>query len=77
VTATPHSGKDETFRNLIGLLDEGLHDINLEQPAERSRLAGYFVQRRRADIRKYLDDETPFPKDRQTKEAAYALTPGY
>lgn len=77
VTATPHSGKDETFRNLIGLLDEGLHGINLEASAERSRLASYFVQRRRADIRKYLDEETPFPKDRQTKEAAYALTAAY
>ncbi len=77
VTATPHSGKDETFRNLIGLLDERLHDINLEASAERSRLAGYFVQRRRADIRRYLDEETPFPKDRQSQEAAYSLTQEY
>lgn len=77
VTATPHSGKDETFRNLIGLLSEDLHDINLEASAERSRLASYFVQRRRADIRKYLDEETPFPKDRQTKESAYSLTAAY
>ena len=32
VTATPHSGKDETFRNLIGLLDPALH------AAQRDRL---------------------------------------
>ena len=77
VTATPHSGKDEAFRNLIGLLDERLHDINLEASAERRRVASYLVQRRRADIRKYLDEETPFPKDRETKEAAYSLTAAY
>ena len=77
VTATPHSGQDETFRNLIGLLDESLHDVNLEAPAERSRLANHFVQRRRDHIRKYLDEETPFPKDRHTKEAPYSLTSAY
>lgn len=77
VTATPHSGNDATFRNLIGLLDDRLHDINLEESGERSRLASYFVQRRRPHIRKYLDEETPFPTDRETKEAAYSLTSSY
>jgi superfamily II DNA or RNA helicase len=77
VTATPHSGKDEGFRNLLGLLDPALATANLEDRKGREQLAKHFVQRRRADIRKYLDEETAFPKDRESKEAAYALTPEY
>lgn len=77
VTATPHSGKDATFRNLLGLLDPTLATIDLDQAAGRELLAGHLVQRRRADIRRYLDEDTPFPTDRLTKEVAYALTPEY
>ena len=77
VTATPHSGKDVTFRNLIGLLDPALHDLNLDQTKGRELLARHLVQRRRADIRQFLDEETPFPSDRQSKEVAYKLSPAY
>ncbi len=77
VTATPHSGKDETFRNLIGLLDPVLHTADLDRPAGRELLAKHFVQRRRADIRQFLDEETPFPKDRLSKEVAYELSQPY
>jgi len=77
VTATPHSGKDATFRNLLGLLDPTLAGVDLDQAAGREQLAGHLVQRRRADIRRYLDEDTPFPADRLTKEVAYALTPEY
>lgn len=35
------------------------------------------MQRRRADIRQFLDEETPFPSDRQSKEVAYKLSPAY
>ena len=77
VTATPHSGKDETFRNLIGLLHTDLHTVDLEQARGRELLARHFVQRRRADIRQYLDERTPFPRDRLSKEVAYELTPAY
>ncbi len=77
VTATPHSGKDEAFRNLIGLLDPALHDLDLDQPKGRELLARHLVQRRRADIRQFLDEETPFPSDRQSKEVAYKLSPAY
>ena len=34
------------------------------------------IQRQRADIREYLDEDTPFP-DRETTETAYKLTAGY
>lgn len=77
VTATPHSGKDEAFRNLIGLLDPALHDVDLDQPRGRDLLARHLVQRRRADIRRFLDENTPFPSDRESKEVAYELSPAY
>lgn len=77
VTATPHSGKDETFRNLIGLLHPDLHDLDLDHAKGRELLAQHFVQRRRADIRKYLDENTPFPSDRLSKEVPYQLTEPY
>jgi superfamily II DNA or RNA helicase len=77
LTATPHSGKDDGFRNLLGLLDPELATLDLEQPAGRDRLARHLVQRRRADIRRYLDAYTPFPEDRQTSERPYRLSGGY
>src|ERR1022692_3721010 len=77
VTATPHSGKDEGFRNLLALLDPGLADVNLETTEGRERLARGFVQRRRADIRSYLGEDTPFPEDRLSQERPYLLSPAY
>jgi superfamily II DNA or RNA helicase len=77
VTATPHSGKEEGFRNLLRLLDPALGEINREASAGRELLARHFVQRRRADIRTYLDEETPFPGDRLSQERSYKLHPEY
>jgi superfamily II DNA or RNA helicase len=77
VTATPHSGKDEGFRNLLALLSPDLEQVDLESVAGRERLARYFVQRRRANIRSYLDQSTPFPEDRLTQEQPYSLSPDY
>ena len=76
-SATPHSGKEESFRNLLGLLDPALETVNLETRKGRETLARHFVQRRRGDIRRYLDEDTPFPKDRLTKEVSYTLSPEY
>jgi superfamily II DNA or RNA helicase len=76
-SATPHSGKEETFRNLLGLLDPELATVDLEERKGRERLAKHFVQRRRADIRRYLDEDTPFPKDRLTTEVPYTLSHEY
>lgn len=73
-TATPHSGNDGAFRNLIGLLDPALKTIDLATEAGRRRLAAHMVQRRRADIRTYLDEDTKFPSDRQTNEVSYRLS---
>lgn len=77
VTATPHSGKEEGFRNLLGLLDPALASIDLDDVKGRERLARHFVQRRRGDIRRYLDEDTAFPSDRETREAPYDLSPEY
>lgn len=81
VTATPHSGKENEFRSLLGLLDSSLRDLpdDLSGPqsvAHRRRLAEHFVQRRRADIKSYLDSQTPFPEREDTDES-YRLSPAY
>jgi superfamily II DNA or RNA helicase len=78
VTATPHTGKDEAFRNLVGFLDprlaEELADSDRAALAEtRSRLARHLVLRQRAHIARYLGTETTFPV-RNSSEVAYSLT---
>jgi len=77
VTATPHSGQEEGFRNLIGLLDPELANLDLSAAKGRERLARHMVQRRRSHIRKFLEQETAFPSDRLTQEQRYYLTDDY
>jgi superfamily II DNA or RNA helicase len=77
VTATPHSGKDESFRSLIGLLDSALADIDLTTDEGRRRLAAHYIQRRRGHIRSYLKTDTAFPDDRLFTEMPYRLSPAY
>ena len=81
VTATPHSGKEEAFRSLLSLLHPELQSLpedldGLFRDAIRNRLSQHLVQRRRADIRAYLDQDTAFP-DRKDKESSYKLSPAY
>ncbi|MCX5045259.1 DEAD/DEAH box helicase [Aldersonia sp. NBC_00410] len=81
LTATPHSGDDTAWQSLIGLLDDRLGDLPADlsgraREEDRKLLAKYMIQRQRADIREYLDEDTPFP-DRETTETAYKLTAGY
>ena len=76
-TATPHSGDETAFANLLGLCHPTLATTDLTTEAGRVLLAKHFVQRRRADIRHYLDEDTPFPKDRKTLDVPYALSPAY
>jgi superfamily II DNA or RNA helicase len=88
VTATPHSGKESAFRNLLGLVRPELAKVDLDSEAGRVLLAQHFVQRKRADIRQYLtkkdglaDDslaeKTAFPSDRFFKDETYKLSPAY
>jgi hypothetical protein len=81
VTATPHSGKEEAFRSLLSLLNPdfaGLPETltGPENAPRRRRLAAHIVQRRRADIRHFLQTETPFPQ-REEREVTYSLSPVY
>ena len=81
VTATPHSGKDESFRSLLGLLDDDFKHMPDNLAGEtnrhhRTRLARHLVQRRRADIAGYLQADTSFPR-RADAEDTYRLSSGY
>ena len=54
LTATPHSGNETAFHNLLGLIDtEFAHLPDLTGEAQRrlrEKLAAHFIQRRRRDI---------------------------
>ncbi|MGW1885707.1 helicase-related protein [Streptomyces sp. NPDC001970] len=77
VTATPHSGKEEPFRRLLGLLDPRLATVSFDTRAGRELLAQFFVQRRRADIREDFQDGAHFPSTRDSAEVSYALHRDY
>ncbi len=76
LTATPHSGDDDAFFNLLGLLRPDfaqLKDLPANQRSDlREALARHFVQRRRPDIAEW-QDTSMFP-DRRTAELTYKLT---
>lgn len=81
VTATPHSGNEDAFRSLLSLLDGDFADLptDLDRAGRegiRRKLARHLVQRRRADIRHYLDTDTAFP-ERKDKEATYTFSKDY
>ncbi|MBL8204745.1 MAG: DEAD/DEAH box helicase [Blastocatellia bacterium] len=78
LTATPHSGKPEEFHSLLGLLKSEFETLDLPNSSqtERRELARYFVQRKRADVEKWMGEDTPFPK-RDAFEQDYALSPKY
>ena len=81
VTATPHSGNEDAFRSLLSLLDKDFANLppdldRSEREGIRRRLARHLVQRRRADIRHYLDIDTAFP-ERKDKETTYAFSHEY
>ena len=74
LTATPHSGDEQAFDRLLGLLDSAFEGAALEDEALRIRLARHLVQRRRADITgrdwgedrafpKHVTTERPYPLD--------------
>ena len=77
LTATPHSGDDAAFHNLLGLLEPDFTSL-AEMPegearrALREKLALHFVQRRRGDIAEWKDT-AGFPT-RENREATYLLT---
>lgn len=79
LTATPHSGDEDAFHNLLGLLDPAfasLRDATGERHRQlREKLAGYFIQRRRGDIEAW-NEPGLFPRH-EPGEAKYRLTGEY
>lgn len=76
LTATPHSGDEDAFFNLLGLLRPDfvqLKDLPPEARTDlREELSRHFVQRRRPDIAEW-QDTSMFP-ERKTREETYRLT---
>ncbi len=77
LTATPHSGDNDAFYNLLSLLRPEFALLRedrseAKKKALRDDLARHFVQRRRIDIEEW-QDSTIFPR-RLTTEITYALT---
>jgi superfamily II DNA or RNA helicase len=78
LTATPHSGKPEEFQSLLGLLKHDFETLDLPSSgqSERRSLARHFIQRKRADVERWMGEDTPFP-DRDTTEWNYDLSSAY
>lgn len=81
LTATPHSGNEEAFYNLLSLLKPEfvkLRDVTSAKSPLRQELAKYFVQRRRQDIERWSrenNDTHTFFTVRKSAELTYNLTP--
>lgn len=75
LTATPHSGKDEEFLSLLGLLKPAFKELNFDNlaPSDRKNIAKYFIQRKRENIKRWLNEDTLFP-DRDSKEVGFTLS---
>jgi len=78
LTATPHSGKSEEFQSLLGLIRPSFEALDLptSTQSQRQELAKHFVQRKRADVEKWMDENTPFPQ-REAFEWPYDLSRDY
>jgi ERCC4-related helicase len=75
LTATPHSGDETAFYNLLSLLNPEFTKLQNRTSASdplRQELARHFVQRRRIDIEEWHDTRG-FPK-RMTTELTYPLS---
>ena len=76
LTATPHSGDEDAYFRLLGLLHPDFAALSNaagdEHKKLRDRLAAHFVQRRRPDIAEWKEGNL-FPR-RETKELTYKLT---
>ena len=80
-TATPHSGDEGAFRSLLALLRPDFANLpqelsGRENERHRREVANHLVQRRRADIRAYMETDTAFP-EREETEVSYVLSNEY
>ena len=75
VTATPHSGIEESFRSLLGTLDTKF-DMPVESDLPRDGLVSHLIQRKRTDLQRWLGADTPFP-EREAVERSYQMSEDY
>ena len=77
LTATPHSGKQQEFQSLLGLLNSDYEQIDVvnSEYEIRKEVARHIVIRRRADVQQW-HEKTFFP-EREQSEIAYSLSPEY
>lgn len=76
VTATPHSGIEESFRSLLGTLDSSF-DKPVEQDIPNQQLKNHLVQRRRTDLIDWLGSKTPFPERDDQEIPPYTMSSEY
>lgn len=78
LTATPHSGKPEQFNSLLSLIKAEYLNLDIPSASQEKKrdLAKYYVQRRRADVEKWMGEDTPFP-ERDSGEVQYDLSVKY
>lgn len=77
LTATPHRGRADTFKNLLQLLDEDIFatsDLASERVKELSQdgVNKFFIRRLKEDMKDWYGN--PLYKERFTKTVAYQLT---
>ncbi len=84
LTATPHSGDQDSFTNLLSLLHTDFVNLSAETMIAsdlrddlRKRLADHFVQRRRADIEEWQDTSLFPDRQRKTPDPTYKLSPAW
>jgi len=78
LTATPHRGRTDTFRNLLQLLDEDIFaNDNLVtsriQEVSKTGVNRFFIRRLKEQMKDW--NQKPLFKQRFTKTVAYELTP--
>ncbi len=78
LTATPHRGREDTFKRLLQLLDEDIFstaDIAAERVKEYSKDGAnkFFIRRLKEDMRDWQGN--PLYKARFTRTVSYQLTP--
>ncbi|MDX2282573.1 MAG: helicase-related protein [Bacteroidia bacterium] len=78
LTATPHSGKNDEFQSLLGLLKPEFERFPIDSLSEtqRRQLARHFIQRKRENILRWAGEDTAFPR-RESSERAYTLSEAY
>ena len=72
--------QEEGFLSILSLLRPEFAHLDLSHLTEdkRTELARHFVQRRRADVKKWMGEETPFPeRDDKDTEQAYKFSKAF